>query len=130
MKILPYFRPPFPAIIRQCQLCGRRIQEDKYETAQARSAEARARGGCFIFCLECAPYAADAAEQIAAHRAQLEAENAAEIETIMRQVTNEILNDLGAHVTEPRQEEPGSKPPAKPTPNRRMGVTRIPNPKE
>jgi hypothetical protein len=126
MRVLPYFEPPFPAIVRQCNLCGKKLAEEKYETVEARQIEARQAGGQFIFCTSCSPHVETLTQIIEQERANLDAAHERHKESTIRELTLAAYEDLIAGGSVPSADAARPSPTGK---RRRPPATRIPNPK-
>jgi hypothetical protein len=133
-NILPYFEPLYPAIVRQCNLCGTKLGEDKFETVHARNMEAQASQGSYLFCQRCSAKVDDIARKVAHEGASLDAAHEKAKGERLREIAQ---RELGITATEapggdpsaPPREAANPAPPARASRNRPQGSIPNPNPR-
>ena len=131
--ILPYFEPLYPAIVRQCNLCGVKLGEDKYETIHARNMEAQQLQGAFVFCQDCAGKVDEIARKVAHEGAALDAAHEIAKQERLREIAR---NELGLAALPSAPADGSAAPPrdtATPAPPARVSRNRprgsIPHPR-
>jgi len=127
--ILPYFEPLYPAVIRQCQLCGTKLGEDKYESMQARAMDAQAQMGHYLFCNECSGHIDDLTRKVEHEAASMDAEYEKARSQALRELAQKELDRLKAAPgggTAAREVQ-SPAPPARASQNRLPGS--IPHPR-
>lgn len=130
-SVIPYFEPLYPAIIRQCQLCGTKIGEDKYETIHTRNMEALASQGALLFCMGCSERVDEIARKVAHEGAALDAAHEQAKQERLRDIARRELGlaisaPEGGTAAPPREVTPPA-PPARGSRNRPQGS--IPSPR-
>lgn len=129
---LIYFEPLYPAIVRQCNLCGTKLGDDKFETVHARNMEAQAAQGCYLFCQRCSVKVDDIARKVAHEGAALDAAHERSKQERLREIAQrelgiEVDKAPGDDSAAPPREAATSAPPARASRNRPQGSIPHPN---
>jgi len=130
--ILPYFEPLYPAIVRQCNLCGVKLGEEKYETVHARNMEAQQAQGCYLFCQSCSGKVDEIARKVAHEGAALDAAHETSKQERLREIARKelglaLLSAPADGSAAPPRDTATPAPPARVSRNRPQGS--IPNPR-
>ena len=137
---LPYFVPVYPAVIRQCQLCGAQTAIDEYLTQACRDMENRARGGEIVLCLSCGEFADEVQTILSEAATRMDLRHADERDEALRQLATQLVQERGPKPAGGRAKNPSrsrveAQAPSPSTRRKRVPGTsdaqnraRIPNP--